>query len=93
MDRRCWIAFSLATVCGPVSYLRKLDSLKYTSSIAILAVVYLTVIVVYYAIVPDFPLPESIDYFRFSTDFFAKLPIFIFAFTCHQNVKNVYSLG
>ncbi|KAI8885754.1 hypothetical protein K501DRAFT_179311 [Backusella circina FSU 941] len=91
MDRRFWIAFSLGFLCGPISYLRKLDSLKYTSSIAILAVAYLTIIVLYYAIVPDFPLPESIDYFRFDSDFFTKLPIFIFAFTCHQNIFTAFN--
>jgi len=94
MDRRFWITLSIITAVGPLSYLRKLDSLKYTSLIALFAVAYLVVIVLYHYISPNFPPPppESIEYFHFSTKIFSQLPVFIFAFTCHQNVSAVPSL-
>lgn len=92
MDRRFWITLSIFTAVGPLSFLRKLDSLKYTSLIALFAVAYLVVIVVYHYITPNFPPPppESIEYFHLTTKIFAQLPVFIFAFTCHQNVRLFY---
>lgn len=93
MDRRFWITLSIITAVGPLSYLRKLDSLKYTSLIALFAVAYLVVIVVYHYITPNFPPPppESIEYFHLTTKIFSQLPVFIFAFTCHQNIFSVYN--
>ncbi|KAF1805251.1 transmembrane amino acid transporter protein-domain-containing protein [Mucor lusitanicus] len=93
MDRRFWITLSIITAVGPLSYLRKLDSLKYTSLIALFAVAYLVIIVLYHYISPNFPPPppEAIEYFRFSTKIFSQLPVFIFAFTCHQNIFSVHN--
>jgi amino acid permease len=93
MDRRFWITLSIVTAVGPLSYLRKLDSLKYTSLIALIAVAYLVIIVLYHYISPNFPPPppESIEYFHFSTKIFSQLPVFIFAFTCHQNIFSVHN--
>ncbi|CAO3632888.1 unnamed protein product [Mucor hiemalis] len=93
MDRRFWITLSIFSAVGPLSYLRKLDSLKYTSLIALFAVAYLVVIVVYHFITPNFPPPppESIEYFHLTTKIFSQLPVFIFAFTCHQNIFSVYN--
>lgn len=95
MDRRFWITLSIITAVGPLSYLRKLDSLKYTSMIALFAVAYLVIIVLYHYISPNFPPPppESIEYFHFSTKIFSQLPVFIFAFTCHQNVSVCVCFG
>ncbi|KAI8985068.1 transmembrane amino acid transporter protein-domain-containing protein [Pilobolus umbonatus] len=93
MDRRLWITLAVIMSVGPLSYLRRLDSLKYTSLIALFAVAYLVIIVIYHYISPTFPPPpaESIEYFHFSTKIFAQLPVFIFAFTCHQNIFSVYN--
>lgn len=93
MDRRFWITLSIITAVGPLSYLRKLDSLKYTSLIALFAVAYLVIIVIYHFITPNFPPPppESIEYIHFTTKIFGQLPVFIFAFTCHQNIFSVYN--
>ncbi|KAI9478452.1 MAG: transmembrane amino acid transporter protein-domain-containing protein [Benjaminiella poitrasii] len=93
MDRRFWITLTMVTAVGPLSFLRKLDSLKYTSLIALFAVAYLVIIVLYHYISPNYPPPppESIEYFHFSTKIFGQLPVFIFAFTCHQNIFSVYN--
>ncbi|KAG2225636.1 hypothetical protein INT45_012108, partial [Circinella minor] len=98
LDRRFWITVFMAIAILPLSFLRKLDSLKYTSVVALFAVVYLCAIVVYYfftslPIPPSGePLPEPvIELFSFSTAFFRRLPVFIFAFTCHQNIFSVYN--
>jgi amino acid permease len=89
LDRRIWITVFMVTVVGPLSFSRKLDSLKYTSIIALFAVAYLCLIVVWHFVVPNFPTapPEEIELVHFSTKFFTSLPVFVFAFTCHQNVS------
>ncbi|KAF7725184.1 hypothetical protein EC973_000350 [Apophysomyces ossiformis] len=93
MDRRFWITVFMATVILPLSFLRKLDSLKYTSIVSLIAVVYLVAIVAFHYISPSFPPPppEDVELFTFSTKFFSHLPVFVFAFTCHQNIFSVYN--
>lgn len=89
LDRRIWISVFMVTVVGPLSFSRKLDSLKYTSLIALFAVAYLSLIVVWHFYAPNFPTApaEEIELVHFSTKFFTSLPVFVFAFTCHQNVR------
>lgn len=91
-DRRFWITLFMLTLVLPLSFLRKLDSLKYTSIIALFAVVYLCIIVIYYYISPNYPSSpvEDIEYFTVSSSLFGHLPVFVFSFTCHQNVKFHY---
>ncbi|KAI8877631.1 hypothetical protein K501DRAFT_337286 [Backusella circina FSU 941] len=93
IDRRFWITLSMLTLVLPLSFLRKLDSLKYTSLIALFAVVYLCVIVVYYYISPNYPPPETgaVELVSFTSRIFGHLPVFVFAFTCHQNLFSVYN--
>lgn len=89
MDRRFWITVFMASAILPLSFLRKLDSLKYSSIVALVAVIYLCAIVVYHFFSPSYPPPPpgSIQLVIFSSKFFARLPVFVFAFTCHQNVR------
>ncbi|KAL1922374.1 uncharacterized protein VTP21DRAFT_9913 [Calcarisporiella thermophila] len=94
LGRRFWITV-LMVVVAPVSFFRRLDSLKHTSVVALFAVAYLVLIVVYSFITPSesskLPPAGEIDLVRFSTKFFTNLPIFVFAFTCHQNIFSVYN--
>lgn len=93
LDRRLWITVSMITIAGPISFSRKLDSLKYTSVVALFAVAYLCVIVAWHFFAPNFPTAPSsdIELVHFSTKFFTSLPVFVFAFTCHQNIFSVYN--
>jgi amino acid permease len=88
IDRRFWITIFMITMVLPLSFLRKLDSLKYTSLIALIAVIYLCIIVVYHYYSPNYPPPpiDAIELASFSTSILGHLPVFVFAFTCHQNV-------
>ncbi|KAG2195442.1 hypothetical protein INT47_000407 [Mucor saturninus] len=92
-DRRFWITIFMITMVLPLSFLRKLDSLKYTSLVALVAVIYLYVIVVYHYYSPNYPPPpkDDIELARFSTSILGHLPVFVFAFTCHQNIFSVYN--
>jgi len=38
------------------------------------------------------PSHNQIEYFKWSIDFFRVLPIFVFSYTCHQNVINSYTI-
>mmetsp|Transcript_19423 Transcript_19423/g.57795 ORF Transcript_19423/g.57795 Transcript_19423/m.57795 type:complete len:387 (+) Transcript_19423:369-1529(+) len=78
----------------PLSMLRNIDSLRYTSGIAVASVLYLLLVVVYKS-------GESIsenageeemeagDFVNFSEKIFRAIPIITLAFTCHMNVLPV----
>ncbi|OBZ87873.1 Vacuolar amino acid transporter 5 [Choanephora cucurbitarum] len=90
-DRRFWITFFMLTLILPLSFLKRLDSLKYTSLIALVAVIYLCVIVLYHYLSPDYPPPEQVELANLDTTVLGHLPVFVFAFTCHQNIFSVYN--
>ncbi|KAJ2558371.1 hypothetical protein EV175_000818 [Coemansia sp. RSA 1933] len=92
LSRQFWITFSILSLI-PLAYQRRLDALKYTSAAALLAVAYLFVVVAMFYFNPlREPLPKGdIILIRWSKDFFTHLPVFVFAFTCHQNIFSVYN--
>ncbi|KAF9112734.1 hypothetical protein BGX27_002869 [Mortierella sp. AM989] len=94
IDRRFWITIFMGII-GPLSFLKKLDSLKATSALALSAVFYLLFIVIYYYTNPDpghrMPPKEELRWVKISPQFLTTLPIFVFAFTCHQNIFSVYN--
>jgi amino acid permease len=72
-----------------MSFLRRLDSLKYTSIVALLALGYLVITVVAHYLMGDTLYERGeVDFFKWQGPlrFFSNLPVIIFAFTCHQNV-------
>src|SRR6201992_1561678 len=75
----------------PLSYLRRLDSLKYTSVIALVAIGYLVILVLAHFIKGD-TLPDrgEVRYFKWAgpVQTLANLPVIVFAYTCHQNVRD-----
>ncbi|KPV74426.1 uncharacterized protein RHOBADRAFT_37439 [Rhodotorula graminis WP1] len=92
LDRRLWILASMTLLC-PLAFLRRLDSLKLTSYIALCAIGYLIFVVVFYTFVSHEHLPPSgdVELFRFGPSFIQSLPVQVFAFTCAQNVFAVYN--
>lgn len=78
----------------PLSFLRKLDSLKYTSVIALFAIAYLVVLVVYHYASGD-TLPRRGDIYWLKWQGLAptlsSFPVIVFAYTCHQNVRKTES--
>ncbi|KAG0199505.1 hypothetical protein BGX28_007249 [Mortierella sp. GBA30] len=92
VDRRFWITLFMGII-GPLAFLKRLDSLKATSALALMAVFYLVYIVIHYYVNPEQPLPpkEEIRLVHLSSQFLTTLPIFVFAFTCHQNIFSVYN--
>ncbi|TNY17338.1 putative AVT6-involved in amino acid efflux from the vacuole [Rhodotorula diobovata] len=92
LDRRLWILASMTLLC-PLAFLRRLDSLKLTSYVALCSIAYLIFVVVFYTFVSHDQLPPSgdVELFRFGPSFIQSLPVQIFAFTCAQNVFAVYN--
>ncbi|KAI0476195.1 transmembrane amino acid transporter protein-domain-containing protein [Xylariaceae sp. FL0804] len=90
MDRNFWItAFMLVII--PLSFLRRLDSLKYTSVVALVAIGYLIVIVVYHFASDPMAPREKIRYISWGgpVEALASLPVVVFAYTCHQNMFSI----
>lgn len=87
VDRHFWItAFMLLVI--PLSFLRRLDSLKYTSIIALVSIGYLIVLVIYHFGVDTHAAPGDIRVIKWAgaVETLSALPVVIFAYTCHQNV-------
>ncbi|PSK41302.1 hypothetical protein C7M61_000983 [Candidozyma pseudohaemuli] len=87
MERNLWITLFMVLMVAPLSYLKKLDSLKYTSVIALFSVVYLMCLVIEHYIVDDLP-NRVIDVVgpKLLRLTLSSFPIFVFAYTCHQNM-------
>lgn len=91
MDRRFWLTVYMIIII-PLSFLRRLDSLKYTSIVALFAIGYLVLLVVGHWIAGDtLPFRGEVAFFKWAgpVKFLSSLPVFVFAFTCHQNIFSI----
>lgn len=74
----------------PLSFLRRLDSLKYTSFIALVSIGYLVIIVVAHFLIGD-TWAERGNIRPFipagPIEVLSTFPVIVFAYTCHQNVS------
>ncbi|KAF1922779.1 uncharacterized protein M421DRAFT_104833 [Didymella exigua CBS 183.55] len=91
VDRQFWItAFMLIVI--PLSFLRRLDSLKYTSVIALFSIAYLVVLVVAHYIKGDTLASRgTVRVFQWAgpVSALAAFPVIVFAYTCHQNMFSI----
>nr|POF22061.1 vacuolar amino acid transporter 5 [Quercus suber] len=88
LDRRLISRNRLIVI--PLSFLRRLDSLKYTSMIALVSIAYLIVLVVYHFASGDtIPDRGEVDWVQWQgiVPTLASFPVIVFAYTCHQNVS------
>lgn len=75
----------------PLSFLRRLDSLKYTSVVALISIGYLVVLVVYHFAKGDTKSdrgPIRIIGTGGLVQVLQSFPVIVFAYTCHQNVRS-----
>ena len=95
-NRLLWVTVGFSIV-APLSFLKDLDSLKFTSMVAIFFVGFLTFLIILYASDIDGLDPcEDIDQgdecvgekqvFLFDIETMKVFSIFVFGFTCHQNI-------
>jgi amino acid permease len=85
-SKAAWVIF--LTLCiSPICFMKRMDSLKYTSYAGMVAVVYLVILTIFNCIstkkedLVDLPLWKS-----FSLDMCKSYGTLIFAYTCHQNI-------
>jgi hypothetical protein len=74
----------------PLSFLRRLDSLKYTSVVALVSIGYLVVLVVAHFVKGDTIADRGdIRVVRWggAIPALSSFPVVVFAYTCHQNVS------
>ncbi|AEO64853.1 uncharacterized protein THITE_2111190 [Thermothielavioides terrestris NRRL 8126] len=90
-DRKFWITAFFLLFIIPLSFPRRLDSLKYTSVVALLAIGYLIILVVYHFSVDELPNKGNIRVITWEGPVAAlsSLPVVIFAYTCHQNMFSI----
>ncbi|KAF2398081.1 vacuolar amino acid transporter-like protein 6 [Trichodelitschia bisporula] len=90
VDRHFWItAFMLIVI--PLSFLRRLDSLKYTSVVALVAISYLVILVLAHFIKGDTLHDRGTISFKWAgpVPALASFPVMVFAYTCHQNMFSI----
>jgi amino acid permease len=94
LHRQIWVTIGFAIV-APLSFLKSLDALKYTSVISIGFVVFLVGIIIFYAFdIPSLNPCEDIDdnevcvgdksNFIVNIETLRVFSIYVFGFTCHQ---------
>ncbi len=88
-DRKFWITVFFLLFIIPLSFPKKLDSLKYTSVVALVSIGYLVILVVYHFAADEHPDRGDIRVITWEGPIAAlsSLPVVIFAYTCHQNVS------
>ncbi|AEO61231.1 hypothetical protein MYCTH_2311192 [Thermothelomyces thermophilus ATCC 42464] len=90
-DRKFWITAFFLLFIIPLSFPRRLDSLKYTSMVALLAIGYLIILVAYHFAADEIPNERDIRIITWEGPVAAlsSLPVVIFAYTCHQNMFSI----
>lgn len=89
--KQFWILVS-AVLCVPLSFLRNLDSLKYTSVLGLTAIGYMALLVVAHFLIGDVPESYKGEIVLFpdsATKVFSTFSIVVFAFTGHQNMFSI----
>lgn len=92
LSSRVWLCL-IMLILAPVSFLRRFDSLKHISFIALFAIAYLVVFVVYGYFRPLEGAPEAgdIHLVHITPGFLSSFPVQVFAFTCAQNIFPIYN--
>lgn len=87
MLNRPFVVIFSAVLIAPVCFMRKMDSLKYTSYAGMAAVLYLVILTVVNFFNTDSASFSNIPLFvKPSLAMFSSYGSFVFAYTCHQNI-------
>eukprot|EP00472_Partenskyella_glossopodia_P012015 CAMPEP_0197517364 /NCGR_PEP_ID=MMETSP1318-20131121/2342_1 /TAXON_ID=552666 /ORGANISM="Partenskyella glossopodia, Strain RCC365" /LENGTH=413 /DNA_ID=CAMNT_0043066837 /DNA_START=221 /DNA_END=1459 /DNA_ORIENTATION=+ len=92
-NRRFLITILHVTIVTPLCCLKNLDALRFTSTLSICFVLFITCVIFAYAVDPSLDVqPEhkgSQALFVFEYGTLKILTIFIFGYTCHQNIFSI----
>lgn len=94
LNRNFHITLVIIFVVTPLCLMKKLNSLRHTSTLAIVSVAYLCALVMVHYFVPSQELEDlkgrvSILFPHHEPSILTTLPIFVFAYTCHHNMFSV----
>lgn len=94
MNRNFDITMVLFIIVAPLCFLRKLNSLRYASMIAISSVVYLCIMVIVHFLFQSDEIKSlkgevSYGFPKNEASPLTTLPIFVFAYTCHHNMFSI----
>lgn len=95
LERNFHITLVMLFVVAPLCFMRRLDSLRYASMIAISAVAYLCVLVVVHFLWPSQEILElrgDVHLWKphdSHSSALSSFPIFVFAYTCHHNMFSI----
>ncbi|KAJ3989322.1 transmembrane amino acid transporter protein-domain-containing protein [Lentinula detonsa] len=92
LNGRNWLSIFMIILI-PLAFLRRLNSLRHTSYVALFSVVYLLIIVIkcYFWPLDDMPPAGKIRLVHFTPNFVSTFPVQVFAFTCAQNLFPIYN--
>ncbi|KAG0645148.1 Vacuolar amino acid transporter 5 [Hyphodiscus hymeniophilus] len=91
VDRHFWVTVFMLVVI-PLSFLRRLDSLKYTSVVALISIGYLVILVVYHFAKGDTMADRGVIRvieWGGLVPTLKSFPVIVFAYTCHQNMFSI----
>ncbi|KAJ3320324.1 Clusterin-associated protein 1 [Boothiomyces sp. JEL0866] len=88
-NRFFWMIAFLAVIV-PLNYAKSVDDFWWFSGLALFCACYLAILIPYLAVFVKSKGDYELFVFDWST--FQSIPIFIFAFTCHQNIFSIYNL-
>ncbi|KAL0214647.1 hypothetical protein P9112_006831 [Eukaryota sp. TZLM1-RC] len=92
-DRRVLIIATALLILLPLCLLPNIDALRYTSAASLFCPIYLILMMGYRLYTNTFVIYEprgEIEYFKFSTELFAALPLMGVSFTAHYNIPKMY---
>ncbi|KAF4569707.1 hypothetical protein EYR40_008686 [Pleurotus pulmonarius] len=92
LSGRFWITIFMV-VLVPLCFLRRLDSLRHTSYVALFSISYLIIIVISCYFFPPKGSTErgEVHLIHFTPNFVSTFPVQVFAFTCAQNLFPIYN--
>ncbi|KAJ5034914.1 uncharacterized protein L3040_008182 [Drepanopeziza brunnea f. sp. 'multigermtubi'] len=91
VDRHFWVTVFMLVVI-PLAFLRRLDSLKYTSVVALISIGYLVILVVYHFSKGDTMADRGVIRvvgWGGLVPTLQSFPVIVFAYTCHQNMFSI----
>ncbi|KAK4684951.1 hypothetical protein P7C73_g5205, partial [Tremellales sp. Uapishka_1] len=91
LSDRFWLVAAMLVII-PLSFLRTLDSLRFTSQIALATVVYLVLVVVgWYFVKGESSKKGNVVWARFGHNTLSSFPVQVFAYTCAQNLFPIFN--
>ncbi|KAL0953758.1 hypothetical protein HGRIS_004947 [Hohenbuehelia grisea] len=92
LSGRNWITIFML-ILVPLAFLRRLDSLRHTSYIALFSVAYLIIIVIscYFRPLKGTPERGEVHLIHFTPNFISTFPVQVFAYTCAQNLFPIFN--